>query len=92
MADVIKFPERLVLPHEIANESGIRYRCLQALRFLFNRIRAGMRPSKMVVIYEGTDADKTIYYLNLGYRAGDLTDAVVQVQRDMLEKRVSSTL
>jgi hypothetical protein len=88
MAKIIKFPERLELPHDILNESGIRYRCLQALRFLFNSIRAGTRPSKMMVIYEGTDENKTIYYLNLGYRAGELTTAVLQVQRDMVEKKV----
>ena len=91
MAEIIEFPGQDLELEEPSLDRGMRLRCLTALRFLFNSIRTGTaRPSKLMVIYENSDPNRTIHYLNFGYRAGEFTDAVVQVQRDMLEKRIAS--
>jgi hypothetical protein len=90
MAEIIKFPEQdLELPRPDGTWSHARFRFLSALRFVFNSIRAGEAlPSKLMIIYEDTDEARTIRYVNIGYKAGEFTDAVVQVQRDMIGSKI----
>jgi hypothetical protein len=87
MAQIIRFPAKFRDVPGAAGVDGMRYRCLMALRMLFDDVRAGnVDPKKMFVCYGSNwpshPGTLSWSYLNLGFEPDELVKTIDLVLED----------